>query len=254
MKELEKYCFVIQPISDTRFTKRFDDTYKPAIEAADLTAYRIDQDPAVKIPIQEIEQRILNATICFAEISLDNPNVWYELGFAFASNKDVVMICDESRTEFPFDVKHKSIIPYITESPSDFEKLGSQITAKCLAYSNNYEQIERVLDSPIKETLGLQPYEIAILAFIIGNQITDEQTVHVYLLLDMMEKSGFTKTAVSIGIRLLKQKNLILTILDRDYNGNEYDACKLTEEGFNFVLQNINLFDLRQQTQQIRPV
>ena len=53
MKDLEKYCFVIQPISDSRFTKRFDDVYKPAIEKAGITAYRVDLDPSVKTPIED---------------------------------------------------------------------------------------------------------------------------------------------------------------------------------------------------------
>ena len=89
---MNQECFVIQPISDTKFTKRYDDIYKPAIEATGLNAYRVDLDPTVKIPIEEIESRIKNSVICFADISTDNPNVWYELGYAFASGKDVVMI------------------------------------------------------------------------------------------------------------------------------------------------------------------
>ena len=106
---MNQECFVIQPISDTKFTKRYDDIYKPAIEATCLNAYRVDLDPTVKIPIEEIESRIKNSVICFADISTDNPNVWYELGYAFASGKDVVMVCDESRNDFPFDIRHKNI-------------------------------------------------------------------------------------------------------------------------------------------------
>lgn len=41
-------CFVIQPISDLKFTKRFDDIYKPAIESVGLLAYRVDLDPRLK--------------------------------------------------------------------------------------------------------------------------------------------------------------------------------------------------------------
>ena len=41
-------CFVIQPISDLKFTKRFDDIYKPAIESVGLLAYRVDLDPMLK--------------------------------------------------------------------------------------------------------------------------------------------------------------------------------------------------------------
>ena len=66
---MNQECFVIQPISDTKFTKRYDDIYKPAIEATGLNAYRVDLDPTVKIPIEEIESRIKNSVICFADIS-----------------------------------------------------------------------------------------------------------------------------------------------------------------------------------------
>ena len=44
---MNQECFVIQPISDTKFTKRYDDIYKPAIEATGLNAYRVDLDPTV---------------------------------------------------------------------------------------------------------------------------------------------------------------------------------------------------------------
>ena len=61
---MNQECFVIQPISDTKFTKRYDDIYKPAIEATGLKAYRVDLDPTVKIPIEEIESRIKDSVIC----------------------------------------------------------------------------------------------------------------------------------------------------------------------------------------------
>ena len=68
-------CFVIQPFDAGKFDKRFDDVYKPAIEAANLEAYRVDRDPAVDVPIEAIEQGIRNATVCLADITTDNPNV-----------------------------------------------------------------------------------------------------------------------------------------------------------------------------------
>lgn len=109
--------------SNEKFTKRYDDIYKPAIETVSLSAYRVDLDFAVKIPIEDIESNIKDSIIYFADISVDNPSVWYELGYAFALGKDIIMVCDESRKDFPFDVRHKNIIRYKTESPSDFNEL-----------------------------------------------------------------------------------------------------------------------------------
>lgn len=241
-------CFVIQPISNTKFTKRYEDIYKPAIKAAELEAYRVDLDPGVKIPIEEIESKIKGSIICFADISTDNPNVWYELGYAFALGKDVVMICDESRTEFPFDVRHKNIIGYKTESPSDFESLKNNITVKLKAYLQSKIATDLIIDNPIKETEGLQPFEMTLLALIVGEQLTYQDVVHPFTLKEKMNKVGFNDIAFSIGMRKLKAKGLIDTTMDSDYNGNEYPICVLTDLGGQFILENTHLFDLKQKS------
>ena len=74
-------CFVIQPFDNDKFDKRYEDIFKPAIDKAELDPYRVDKDLSVRIPIDEIEQNISDSALCFAEITTDNPNVWYELGF-----------------------------------------------------------------------------------------------------------------------------------------------------------------------------
>jgi hypothetical protein len=61
-------CFVIQPFDQGKFDKRYADVFRPAIEAAGLEAYRVDQDPSTSIPIEEIEASIRGATVCFADI------------------------------------------------------------------------------------------------------------------------------------------------------------------------------------------
>lgn len=77
-----KKCFVIQPFDNDMYDERYDSVFAPAIMQAELEPYRVDRDPSVGVPIQEIEKGIRNSELCFAEISTDNPNVWYELGFA----------------------------------------------------------------------------------------------------------------------------------------------------------------------------
>ena len=62
-------CFVIQPFDSGKFDKRFDDVYKPAIEAAGLDAYRVDRDPKVEIAIEAIEEGIRNSAICLADVT-----------------------------------------------------------------------------------------------------------------------------------------------------------------------------------------
>lgn len=247
---MSKICFVIQPISDEKFTKRYEDIYKPAIEAVGLTPYRVDLDPSAHILIDEIESMIKKSIICFADISIDNPNVWYELGYAFASERDVVMVCDEERSNFPFDVRHKNIIRYKTESASDFLELKFKIEEKLKAYIKLQGRTEKLIRNPIKETDGLQPYELTLLAFIIGEQYTDEEVVVMYDVREKMKKAGFTDTAISIGTHKLKEKGLIETRLDSDFNGNQYPVCSLSKGGIDFVLSNTGLFNLEQTSAQ----
>jgi hypothetical protein len=44
-------CFVVQPFDRGKFDKRFEDTFRPAIESAGLEAYRVDRDPYVEVPL-----------------------------------------------------------------------------------------------------------------------------------------------------------------------------------------------------------
>jgi len=248
MNANKKYCFVIQPLSDEIYTKRFDEVFKPAIEECDLVAYRVDLDLSVREIISEIENKIRDSRLCFADISLDNPNVWYELGYASAIKKDVVIVCDENRSKFPFDISQRSIIRYKSTSPSDFSDLKNGIVRKIKNYISSERTSNYIISSPVKEVEGLQPFEIALLALIIGEQMTDEISVSIYNIKNMMEKSGFNDVAISIGIRLLSNKGFLMTSIDTDWNGNEFDACKLTEKGISFILSNPTLFNLGQKT------
>ena len=91
-------CFVIQPFDASKYDKRFEDVYSPAIIATGLEPYRVDRDPGVDVPIDAIEGGIRSAALCLPDITSDNPNVWYELGFAFATGPPVVMVCSDERT------------------------------------------------------------------------------------------------------------------------------------------------------------
>ncbi|PLX08661.1 MAG: hypothetical protein C0594_06000, partial [Marinilabiliales bacterium] len=165
-------CFVIQPFDNSKFDKRFEDIFKPAIEKSGFEAYRIDKDLSVRIPIDEIEKNIFEAQICFAEITTDNPNVWYELGYAFACDKDVVMVCSDERTgKFPFDIQHRHIITYKTSSKSDFESLEDTITRKINAYISKTKTVKAISSAPIADREGLKSHEIAMLILVIENQM-----------------------------------------------------------------------------------
>jgi len=95
-------CFLIQPFDNGPYDRRCREILKPAIIEAGLEPYRVDEDPSATILIEAIEKGIREAEVCLADITTNNPNIWYEVGFAMASGRSVVMICAEPRPErFP---------------------------------------------------------------------------------------------------------------------------------------------------------
>lgn len=243
-------CFVIQPFDKDKFDQRFTETFEPAIKAAGLEPYRVDRDPTVTIPIERIEEGIKSAKICFAEITLDNPNVWYELGFAFASGKDVVMVTEE-RQKFPFDIQHRQVINYKTTTKSDYEKLEIAIKEKLIALIGKQKSVNEILENPIKESQGLKPHELTMLLLIMENQLTREESVSLYNIKTDMDKAGFNALAISISVRELQSKGFIETFKEADYNNNEYVVCKLTELGEKWIIDNQNLIQFRHEKKKL---
>jgi hypothetical protein len=240
-------CFVIQPFDKDKFDSRFEDIFKPAIIKSGLEPYRIDQDPSVRIPIDDIEKGIKESTMCFAEITTENPNVWYELGFAFACGKDVVMVCSSERTgKFPFDIQHRQIITYKSDSKSDFETLEENISKKIIAFRSTSKTVTTLAITPVVEKEGLKSHEIAILILMMENQFSVDDSYPAIWLKNEMNKSGYTDIATSVGIRTLKSIGMIDTFTKQDfYNDQTYIACQLTEKGVKWILQNQSLFEFR---------
>ena len=79
--------FVIYPFDNDLYEKRYDYMLKPAIVAARPEPYRVNRDSATTVLIDSIEREIRNAVVCLAEISTDNPNVWFEIRYALAIGK-----------------------------------------------------------------------------------------------------------------------------------------------------------------------
>lgn len=241
-------CFVIQPFDSGKFDKRFADIYKPAIEAAGLEAYRVDKDPGVSIPIESIEKGIKQASVCLADITADNPNVWYELGFAFALGKPVIMVCSEERTgkKYPFDIQHRSIIPYMADSPSDFDKLRENLTAKIKAMLAQGDVLEKISEAdPLVPIEGLSQTEILALAVIAGSAFLPEEPVAAYSAKRDAEAAGLTSMGFNIAVRKLTAKRFIeMPELWDEHNGEPYSALKISDAGWTWIEKNESRFAL----------
>jgi hypothetical protein len=109
-KKQEKECFVICPIgapgSDTR--KRSDQIFKhvitPTVELLGYSTTRADTIDQSGLITTQIIDKLINATLVIADLTDQNPNVFYELAVRHAANKPFVHLMAAGQT-IPFDIQ-----------------------------------------------------------------------------------------------------------------------------------------------------
>ena len=241
-------CFVIQPFDAGKYDKRFEDVYGPAIRAAGVEPYRVDKDHAVDVPIDAIEEGIRGAAVCLADITTDNPNVWYELGYAFASGRPVVMVCSEERTgkKYPFDIQHRTIIPYQADAPRDFDALKTEITKRIKGLITRSDALRAIqATEQVAPVQGLSQTELAVIATVAGSVVLPGESVSAYAAKNEVERAGFTAIGFSIGVERLRRKGFIELFAATDQSGETYQEISITSEGWDWIQRNEDRFMLR---------
>ncbi|MDR5728447.1 MAG: hypothetical protein RB191_13550 [Terriglobia bacterium] len=248
-------CFVIQPFDSGKFDKRFEQIYKPAILAAGLEPYRVDQDIHVDIPIESIEAGIRAASVCLADLTTDNPNVWYELGFSFAAGTPVAMVCSTEREgkKFPFDIQHRSVIRYSTDAPEDFDVLREKITARVKALLEKGATLQQLAEADqVAPVAGLSQPELTVLAVLAGSVGTPDGEATLFSVQQDSERASLTKLGFALGLRRLSFKNFVQTTEGRDDYGNSFDVLKVTDAGWDWIEANEANFVLRRSAEAAR--
>jgi len=98
------------------FAKGYDDTFEVGIQGACLElgykAVRVDHQAFVGDIVSEIKALIKRSAAIIGDLSESRPNVLYEIGFADASRRKVVLICSTTMENIPFDVRNNRTIRY----------------------------------------------------------------------------------------------------------------------------------------------
>lgn len=106
------HAFVVMPFGSKPgsdgtiidFNRVYADYIKPALEAAGLEPFRADQEMRAGDILTDMFQELLVADLVVADLTIDNPNVWYELGVRHALRaRGVVLICG-GKVSTAFDV------------------------------------------------------------------------------------------------------------------------------------------------------
>lgn len=96
-------AFVIMQFSE-EYNELYKEVIKPVCEEYGLECERADDFFTTNVIIQDIIQSIVSASVIIAEITPDNPNVFYEVGYSHAIGKPTILLCDRKRDKLPFDL------------------------------------------------------------------------------------------------------------------------------------------------------
>ncbi|HQX44997.1 MAG: nucleoside 2-deoxyribosyltransferase [Saprospiraceae bacterium] len=129
------FVFVIMP-----FHSDFDDTYKFGIKEVclkpevDCYCERVDEQLYEGKVIDRIFNQIEKADLIIADLTGRNPNVFFELGYASALKKEILMLQNKTApSDSFFDKQHIRTQRY---DPSDINHFQNELKANIIAIKN----------------------------------------------------------------------------------------------------------------------
>lgn len=126
------YVFVLMPFRKDYFVV-YEKCIRPTLESLGCTVEHADEVKTVDLIIDVIITKIRQAHFLVADTTDMNPNVFYELGYAHALGKKVILIVQDV-SHLPFDVGGLKHILYRPDSlhalSQDLEKVASVLLAE----------------------------------------------------------------------------------------------------------------------------
>lgn len=118
-------CFVVMAIGDqysngeivtlkAELKEKYDNLIKEAILKArpHMEVVRADEVSVPGTMSTDIITRIMHSDFVIADVTIPNPNVFYELGLRHACKAGTIIIKDKNSTATPFDISHLRHIEY----------------------------------------------------------------------------------------------------------------------------------------------
>lgn len=144
----ELFAFVLIP-----FNKEFDDIYQLGIKKScadcNITSTRVDEQIFQESILERIYRQIDAADVIIADLSMQNPNVFYELGYAHAKEKMCIHLIQEKK-KIPFDLAHHRHIIY-----DSITNLNAQLRSEITWVKNEVENIKKnKIKLNVKSTYG----------------------------------------------------------------------------------------------------
>lgn len=118
--EMRPHAFVIMPFGKKKggdgsifdFNAIYTQLIRPTLEMAGFEPFRADEETTSGDILTDMFQELLLADLCIVDMSIDNANVFYELGLRHAFRKRGIVHIQAGRAYMPFDIFNVRTIPY----------------------------------------------------------------------------------------------------------------------------------------------
>lgn len=108
-----------------RYAEVYAEVYKPACANNDLDCWRVDEIARPGSITRDIVEGIVDAEVIIADLTGQNPNVFYELEISHAVGNKTIMTT-QSLADVPFDVRSYRVLVY-EQTLTGCRKLGKDL-------------------------------------------------------------------------------------------------------------------------------
>ena len=219
MNNSDKKCFVLMPFIE-ELKEIYLEIYKPICTELGFYCWRVDEISRPGSITKDIVQGIVDSDIVIADLTWNNPNVFYELGIAHTLNKKTIMTCQKNEV-IPFDVSNYRVIIYqhtllgSKELAENLKKSISEILETEDAYSNPVSDILSIPNSvgvpnrPLSETLDFSRITQAVRRYLYEKNIINPADVSKIDFDAMLKTKNIGKLGVHSLLKQLIENNLV---------------------------------------------
>lgn len=151
---MEKVCFIISPIGKegTDIRQNSDEVLEyiinPVCEKRGYSVIRADKMPNSGLITKAIIEQIIKADLVIADLTGNNPNVFYELAIRHSHRKPAIQIV-KGEIKIPFDIANMRTISY------DTTLSGADIAKKELENMISAIEDGEIVHNPVSEVSAL---------------------------------------------------------------------------------------------------